>query len=231
MLTILVGENTSDRTKRLEEFLSKAEDVRRYDDITFEPENLRVLSGSVSLFGGALSVSISHVEEDSLEGLLPGFVESPHAFFISLEKMSAPLIKKLEKAGATVETFKEATKKKKEEVFNVFSLTDAFSARDLKKTWGLYRVAIGKGLEPRELHSRIFWAIKTMIVAGDSSSPKESGLHPFVHQKSKKAAENFKEGELKSAALSMARLFHESMTGGKDMEALLEGFILRTLSK
>ena len=240
MLTLLVGTDTAARTKRfdalVDSFLKRGVDVRRYTDVEFNPEELKALSGARSLFDGALAVVITGVGDtadmrDELESLFAVFAESEHAFVLSENALPASIIKKAEAVGATVETFSEKAKFKKAEVFNSFLLTDAFSERKRSLAWALYRKAIDLGVEPRELHGKLFWCVKTMLVTSTAASVGESGLNPFVYQKSKSASRNFAPGELESLLRELAVLFHEALVSGFDLEASLESFILRSLAK
>lgn len=238
MLTILVGTDKERRAKRLDALLSpfrknKAE-IRTYTDVSFSPSELEVLAGSATLFGGHGAVVLSSVADDTekrdqLEKLLPVLAESSEQFIISESSLLAPFIKKAKSAGTEVETFESKINAKKPEVFNTFLLTDAFCAGNRKLTWALYRKGISAGLDARELHSKIFWAVKTMLVAESASSAKESGLHPFVYGKAKASAKNFPSGELKRVAIDLTKLFHDTMHDGLDLENTFEAFLLKSL--
>ncbi len=70
-----------------------------------------------------------------------------------------------------------------------------------------------------------------MLVAGSAKTAPDSGLNPFVYQKAKRGAGNFKEEELQLMATELTLMFHEALVSGLDMETALEAFILRALSK
>lgn len=240
MLTILVGTDTTRRAVRLDALTlaakKKGAEVRSYSDIDFDPEEMRALGGSVSLFGGSFVVVLSNIADtterrESLEKIIPALVESTHEFILSESSLLAPFLKKATTKGATVETFDSAAKTKKAEVFNTFLLTDAFSDRNRSLAWSLYRKAIDLGVEPRELHGKLFWAVKTLLIAGGAASVTASGLNPFVYQKAKRSASNFAPGELSQIATELTVLFHEALVSGIDLETALEAFLLRALAK
>lgn len=240
MLTVLVGSNTSRRNERLQSLLSPHKkndaDIIFYNDVNFNADLLRAKAESSSLFGGASIVVVSGIADstalrDELENIIPLLSESQQYFFISENTLPASFKKLVEKSEGIVEEFEEKNKTKKEEAFNVFLLTDAFSARKRAQTWALYRQAINLGVEPRELHGKIFWAVKNMMLVYKTKSAKEAGLHPFVYEKSKGFAQNFKEAELEKMSGELTTLFHETMLDGTDFEIVLESFLLRTLSK
>ncbi len=240
MLTVLVGPDTASRAKRLsglvEGLRKKGADIQTYTDVNFDPEALRAVAGSTSLFGGETAVVITGIcdvteKRDEFEKIFPVFVESPHQFLVSENSLPAALVKKITAKGGAVEEFDQKAKEKKAPAFNIFLLTDAFSERKRSMAWALYRSALENGLEPREIAGKIFWAVKTMLVAKSAKSVSESGLNPFVYQKAKRAAGSFAEGELERYALELTVLFHEALASGIDLETGLETFMLRALAK
>lgn len=240
MLTILFGTDTKTRAKRLDELVSgfkkSGTEIRFYTDITFNTDELRATAGDTSLFGGTSAVIISGIGDraelrDEAETILSELAESTHEFVLSENALLAGFLKKAKGAGAVVEEFKAPAKGKKEEVFNVFALTDAFSLRKRSLAWALYRRAISAGLEPRELHGKLFWAVKTMLLAEGSSSASEAGIHPFVYTKAKASAKNFAPKELEHIAVKLTEDFHQVLLEGRDAETAFEASILRVLEK
>ena len=67
MLTILHGSDTANRSKRLTllqaALLKAGKEVRREGDTGLDPENLRALAASTSLFGGTLGIVLSGVAD------------------------------------------------------------------------------------------------------------------------------------------------------------------------
>jgi len=240
MLTVLVGNDSVKRAKRLEALIlalkKNGTEITFYNDVSFDADALREIAGSSSLFGGTTGIVISGVSDvadkrDALEKILPALIESPHQFIVSENSLLAPFLKKAMAKGGEIETFEEKNKIKKAEVFNTFLLTDSFCDRNRSLTWSLYRKAIDLGLEPRELHGKIFWAVKSMLAASSANTAEGSGLNPYVYTKSKKGSTHFKEGELEAIAVELAALFHEALVSGIDLETALESFILRSLAK
>ncbi len=239
MLTVLVGTDTAARAKRLAalraQFEQRGADVRAYTDANWNGEALRELAGASPLFGGEIAVIVSGIGDradlrDEAEALLSEFGASSHHFVLAEASLLAPFLKKAEKHG-TVEKTGDILKQKKAEAFNVFALTDAYADRKRSMAWVLYRTAIGAGAEPRELAGKLFWAVKSMLAAAGARSAAESGLNPFVYQKSKRAAANFAPGELERHARELTLLFHETLASGIDLEPALEAFVLRSLAK
>jgi hypothetical protein len=240
MLTVLVGTDTKARAKRLEALLVLAQkggaETRAYSDVSFDAAALRELSGSASLFGGTFAVVVAGIgdvadKRDEFEKLIPALVDSEHRFILSENALLAPFLKKVTAKKGVIEEFSAPAKAKKAEAFNMFALTDAFGDRNRSLTWALYRKAIETGADARELHGKIFWAVKAMLAARSAKTAGESGLNPFVYQKAKAGSMRFRDGELERIAIELTTMFHEALVSGIDMETALESFILKVLAK
>ena len=240
MLTVLVGNDSPRRAKRLEALVAtiakKGVEINSFNDVDFDAGAIREIAGSNSLFGSTPAVVIYGIgdiaeKREELEKIIPALIESPYEFILSESALLAPFLKKVTAKGGVVEEFELKNKIKKAEAFNTFLLTDAFCDRKRAVAWSLYRQAINLGLEPRELHGKIFWAVKAMLTARRSDSAEASGLNPFVYTKTKKSSGNFSVKELEHFAEELAVLFHEALVSGINLETALEAFILRSLEK
>ena len=170
-------------------------------------------------------------KRDEFEKLIPAFAGSNHRFILVENALLAPFLKKVTAKGGVIEEFAGVPKAKKAEAFNMFALTDAFADRNRSLTWALYRKAIEVGADPRELHGKLFWAVKSMLAAKTARTAGESGLNPFVFQKSKAGSQRFADGELERIAAELTTLFHEALVSGIDIETAMESFILKVLAK
>ena len=239
MLIVLTGTDTSRRDKRLEALLAPERaagaDMQAYSDISFSGEGLRAIAENPSLFGQRAVCVISGIGDiaslrEEFEDLAEALHASSELFILSEPSLPAAFLKRMRAAGVEPEIFdQKATKKPL--AFNVFALTDAYAARNRSQAWALYRAAILAGLEPRELHGKFFWIVKTMLLAKRSRTAEEVGIHPFAYGKAKASAKAFRDGELEAAMTELVALVHESMLSGRDLEPSLEAFILRSLGK
>ena len=239
MLTILTGKNTSARNARVQTLLApkikNGAEVVFYNDVNFSADALRASAESASLFGDAPVSVISGVGDntairDELEKILPELAESQQQFIISENSLLADFKKRAEKCDAVLEEFDEKKEAPARDGF-IFELTDAFSARKRSQAWALYRKAVAIGMEPREIHGKIFWAVKTMLIADKTKSAGDAGIKPFVYEKAKASSRNFAKGELEKMATDLTDLFHNAMLEGFDFECTLEAFILKSLAK
>lgn len=132
--------------------------------------------------------------------------------------------------------FGEKIVKEKEEVtplasevskeFNIFSLTEVFSQRKKKEAWVLYQKALHAGLSPEEVFYKLFWQVKTLLLADKTKSAVEAGLKPFPYNKAKSALRNFKPGELENISRNLVSGYHRVRRGEGEMETLVERVIL-----
>ncbi len=238
MLTVLVGQHVDARAKRLEIILAgereDGADIVVYNDVNFNKEEIIFSAQSVSLFGKKNTFVLSGIYDNTdirpyLENILSELSDSSEHFIISEKSLLAPFLKKVTNLGAKIEKFDDG-KVDKKETFNVFALTDSYCDKKRSMTWAIYRVGISAGLDAYELHGKIFWAVKNMILTKKTVTAVEAGLHPFVYAKTKKSAEKFTLEELQKSLIALTVLFHENMFGGINMETSLETFILESLT-
>jgi len=109
---------------------------------------------------------------------------------------------------------------------NVFALTDAIGRRDKKTSWLLLHEALVSGKVPQEIHGAVAWFVRSMSAARQSASATEADLKPFVYTKSKKAASNFSEKELRELTRWIATMVETEREGGADLEIELERMVL-----
>ena len=237
MLTVLVGQNVDARAKHLDRILSRERDngneVVFYNDINFNAEEIIFSAQSVSLFNTKNIFVLSGIYDNTdkrgeLENIITILSESPEQFILSEKSLLAPFVKKITALKASIEKFDEVKSEKKES-FNVFALTDAYCERKRSLAWAIYCQGIFSGIDAHELHGKIFWAIKNMILVKKTGSAIEAGLHPYVYGKTKKLAEKFSIDELQKNLQELSSMFHEVLFSGINLETSLEIFLLKSL--
>ncbi len=108
----------------------------------------------------------------------------------------------------------------------MFSLTDALGRRDKKQLFVLYQKAKMNKSAAEEIHGILFWQIKAMLQAAAAKNAQDSGLNPYVYQKSLASLKNFSEQELKAISSRLVSIYHEARRGMVDFDVALEKFIL-----
>lgn len=108
--------------------------------------------------------------------------------------------------------------------FNLFSLTDAFGARDRARLWLEFQRSLAAGVPAEEVFWRLVWQLKTMRLAALVENP--STLKPYTAKKAKQFNQNFRSGELSQLAARLVRLWHETKReDGRDFPLELEHFL------
>jgi len=149
---------------------------------------------------------------------------SENIFVIIEENIDTTTLKKIEKYAEKSQEFGEKQSKKKETSF--FVMADAFGTRDKKRLWVEYEKALQKGASAEELHGIILWQIKSMLIAGDYKNVSESGLNPYVYNKSKGFLRNFSREELEDIYKNFIEVYHEARRGNGVLEERVEEVIL-----
>lgn len=157
-------------------------------------------------------------------GKLKFLKESDNAFVMIENALDAKTTEKIVKLAEKSQEFVGA--EKRNDMFNVFGLSENLARRDKKALWVLYHKALKAQIPAEEMFGILFWQIKTLILASQTNSAVEADLKPFVYTKAKAALKNFKEGELQLLSSKLITLYHDARRGIGDQEANLEKFIL-----
>lgn len=231
MIYVFVGTDIAKRSAAALKFLEKASgSIVRFDDSSADPARLHDLIGGSDLFGDRYVVVLDGLLDSSfgeaVMGQLGRLAESTNTFVIIESVIPKARLADLAEVAEEVAEF--AAAKKKGESFNIFSITDAFGARDKKNTWILYQDALAAGVAPEEVLNIIIWQVKNISLAASARSAGETGLAPFVFTKAKSYSRNFKPEELVDMSRTLAALFHEGHLG-TEVGPNLELFLLKTL--
>ena len=131
--------------------------------------------------------------------------ESTNVFILTEWILNKNDLERLRKEAEKTEEFnlKESEGKKDQPI--VFSMADALERKDKKNLWRLYLKALKEGVATENILGTLFWKVKTMRL-----------------QKSR----NYSEEEIKNLSSKIVDIYHEGRTEGKEIEILLEKFIL-----
>jgi DNA polymerase III delta subunit len=146
--------------------------------------------GRQGLFSNKYIIFLNRVTEnseakESLSDLIQVMHESTNIFILLEEKLNAELKKTVEKyAEKVVDTEKKEFGTKgnfggKEE-FNIFALANALESRNSLKAWTIYRQAIDAGQEIEAIIGMLFWKVKSMITATNTSNYSDKELHTLL---------------------------------------------------
>lgn len=231
MLAVFFG---TDKIKIREEALLYA-NKNKTDEQTIEKveaENclngqLLGLAESETLFGEASVYILDGILENSeaAESFfidLENLVNSKVKFILIADKILAAEKKKIEKQTKEIFEFKKTEK----EIFNVFSLTDAFLNRDRRKLWLLLQEAKANGVNNEAIVGILWWQLKTLRLVKLTKTASEAGMKDFSFNKSKRALGKFKEGEIEKKSLELLKIYHDGHKGVMDFSLALEEWCL-----
>ncbi|KKW14400.1 MAG: hypothetical protein UY54_C0019G0005 [Parcubacteria group bacterium GW2011_GWA2_50_10b] len=111
--------------------------------------------------------------------------------------------------------------------FNVFTLTDAIGARHKRDAWVLYRKALASGMAAEEVFFKVFWQVKTMMVASKTKTAEEAEMKPFPYSKAKGFLKNFSQEELQNLSAELVAGYHQARRGEGEIETLVEKQLLK----
>ena len=249
MLYFLYGTDTTKARAKLHELLDTLQKKKpdaalfRVESEQWNDAQFEEFLGGQGLFSQKYIVVLDRVFENAeakatVVGKLKEIADSDNVFMFIEPVVDAASLKKIEKHAQKTQEFEEKKSAGAAGAgafgggsgsgapFNIFSLTDAFGTRDKKKLWVLYQQALASGSQPEEIHGILFWQLKSMILAAESGSAAESGLKPFVYQKSKGFAARFSRDELRSLSGAFIDIYHNARRGISEMDVALEKFIL-----
>jgi len=110
--------------------------------------------------------------------------------------------------------------------FNIFILTDALGARKKKDAWVLYRKALASGMAPEDVFFKLFWQVKTMLLAKRTKTAEEADMKSYPYGKAKGYLNNFKEGEIEKLSEKLMLGYHAVRRGKGEMETFVEKVVL-----
>lgn len=193
-----------------------------YDNDVQSVEIENLVSVQAGLFGDKeIYVIHSLARTLDIKNLLEGYATSDNIFIFSEDTVTKPIIKVFEKHEANIQDFGKE-EKKKENKFNMFSLTDALGSRDKKNLWLLFQDAVKNG-SPEEIHGILFWQVKNLALV--KTSTINPGMNPFVYQKTSRYASKFTLEEIQKMSRDLVHMFHNRDTYST-LDIELEKFIL-----
>lgn len=193
-----------------------------YDNDIQSVEIENLVSVQTGLFGDKEMYIIHSLARTlDIKNLLEGYAESDNIFIFSEDTITKAITKIFEKYESIIKDFGKE-EKKKDNKFNMFSLTDALGARDKKNLWLLFQQATKHG-SPEEIHGILFWQIKNLALV--KTSQINPGMNPYVYQKTSGYAAKFTLKEIQKMARDLVHMFHNRDTYST-LDIELEKFIL-----
>ena len=237
MIFIYSGKNFENKKKAFESDLKRfsSYDKVSMDENSFNLGEFENYIESRSLFGNKTAIILDSVLENDenrskIFKKIKEVEESENVFFFLESNLTKTDLKPIEKKVKNINFFDVTAKK--EEKFNVFSITDAFAKKDKKAVWVLLQKASKKGVPAMDVANILIWSIKNLILvkgkSGSDEDIKKTGLNPFVFKKTVPASKLWDEESLKKALKDLVFLYHDDRRG-ENLSTDLELFVLKSL--
>ena len=226
MLAVFFGTDRTAARDAAKAYTNKAP-VTAVDETTYIGGHIGSSVGAASLFGGTeifLLDTPSSEDDFYAETLanLKEMAESANVFVIIEGALLADPKKKYGKYASVMEEFTAD----KAERFNSFAITEALAKKDKKQMWVLLQQARLAGLRDEEIVGMLWWQLKSLRLAKQTSTPEEAGMKDFPYKKSKQALKNFTDGEVEQLSRSLLELYHHAHQGKREMDLALEEWVL-----
>ncbi len=237
MIYIYSGKDFENRKKAFELDLKR---FSEYDKVYIDENSVKISEienyiESRSLFGVKSAIVLDSVlENEEVRSFVFKKIKeidnSQNAFFFLESNLKKTDLKSVIKKVENIKFFDLTAKK--EEKFNVFSLTDSFNGRDKKNTWVLMQKALKNDVPVMDIANILTWSIKSLILAKDKKGTdfdiKKTGLNPFVFKKALSFSKKWEMKDLQKALQNIVFLYHDDRRG-EDLARDLEIFVLKTL--
>ena len=194
----------------LQKTFDAANSSNSVEDLEWEKlsiEELLTMATTMSLMGDTrtfrITGALNGTRADEFLDIAKDLAQSPHQFIFTEEKLLKRPTDMVTRAGALVVVHPAA---KKEEAFNMFSVTFAFAARDRKKLWLLLLQAGRAGVVPEATLGMLHWKVRDMLGKGEKGK--------------------YTKKELVQISRQLVTLYHDSHRGAGDLSLLLERFVL-----
>lgn len=239
MLYAIYGKDTAKARSKLTELLDTLQKKRpdaslfRLSNENWNPSLLNELLSSTGLFSPKYIVVLDSLlnlsdSAEAVSGSIKEMSESEHVCIMIEEKILSADLKKVEKYAVKVQECAPAEKVKKESS-QVFAYAEALSMKETKRAWALFQEIAGEEAAAEEIHGVLWWQFKSLKIARDSKTAGESGLSPYVYQKSARATKIWNEKELEGVIDRLVDMYHRAHRGEIDFMLELEKFSLKPL--
>ena len=176
MLYLLYGDDTAksrDKVNALiKALLSKKQDAMllRINGENFSPAEMINHISSQGLFESKSIIVLDMLFEDATDKAivldhLEGLGTSDNVFILLEAKLDKKTVTKIEKHAEKVQEFSLPKSTKKEQAFNIFSLSDALGSRNRKQLWVTYQTGKLNNVSDEEMHGILFWGVKNMLLS------------------------------------------------------------------
>ncbi|MFA5001287.1 MAG: hypothetical protein WC531_03680 [Candidatus Paceibacterota bacterium] len=170
------------------------------------------------------------ISEQASEWLRP-MAESENVFILLENNPDEKILEKLKKLTTKEQEFSKrgaSTGRLYGGVpgFNIFSITDAFVARNKNRAWALYQEALMMGISAKEILWKLIWSVNNLLLVKNTKEVSRLKMKPYPLTKAKASAKTFSNDELKKFSAGFLDLYHTTYLGTDEFEFGLERILL-----
>ncbi|MCX6712443.1 MAG: hypothetical protein NT041_02020 [Candidatus Vogelbacteria bacterium] len=162
---------------------------------------------------------------------LKAMAESDNVFILLENNAGEKVLAELKKLATKEQEFSKAEVAKTRlyggvSGFNIFSITDAFTAKNKNRAWALYQEAMMMGISAEEILWKLIWSVNNLLLVKNTKDASKLKMKPYPLTKAKASAKTFSNDELKNLSASFLDLYHNTFLGTDEFEFGLEKIIL-----
>lgn len=152
---------------------------------------------------------------------------SDNVFILLENNTDEKVLVELENLASRAQKFeKKVGELSKHGAFNIFSITDAFAAKNKNRAWALYQEALMHGISAEEILWKLIWSTNNLLLVKNTRDASKLKMKPYPLTKAKTAAKTFSNEELKKISASFLDLYHTTYLGTDEFEFGLEKILL-----
>jgi DNA polymerase III delta subunit len=210
--------------------------LSRLTSENFKIENLEELTKSQGLFYQKFIVACDNLLSgdkgnkeilDLVSVNLKEIAESANVFIFLENGADTKALLEIEKLAVKSQKFeKRVGELSRHGSFNIFSITDAFTAKNKNRAWLLFQEALMSGVSAEEVLWKLIWSVNNLLLVKNTKDISKLKMKPYPLTKAKNAAKTFSNEELKRLSASLVDLYHLNYLGTDEFEFGLEKIIL-----
>jgi len=162
---------------------------------------------------------------DELKNFIVTASTSDNVFIFLENELEGEILEKIKKLATKAQEINKTVFSEKIG-FNIFSITDAFSARNKERAWALYEEALLTGISAEEILWKLIWQVNNLLLVKNTKDATKLKMKPYPLTKAKNAAKSFTNEELKKLSAGLVDLYHNNFLGTDEFEFGLEKILL-----
>ena len=184
----------------------------------------KFIVGCDNLFSG--NKENKEILEQAIEWLKP-MSESNNVFILLENSSDLKVLAEIKKLAVKDQKFSKAQDLfSGRPLFNIFSVTDAFTTKNKNRAWALYQEALLAGISAEEILWKLIWSVNNLLLVKNTKDANKLKMKPYPLTKAKSAAKTFSNNELKKLSADFLDLYHNTFLGTDEFEFGLEKILL-----